>query len=589
MEHGDLSRTRILAVDDEESILALYRGFFQPVATRAGSSAELRALQSKLFGEQPASAPVFTFDLVLNRQGDEAIESVRAALAEGAPFAVVFLDVRMPPGPDGVTTAEEIRALDPDIEIVIVTGYSDVHPHRIAQRVPPPEKLFYLQKPVHALEIQQLAAALGAKWRAERKIAAHTDELEKLNQQLRHDIVARKQAEEEKERLQAQLRHKQKMEALGTLAGGVAHDFNNILTAIIGYAELSQLKHQSPAVGSYLEQVLQASRRGEKLIRQIMTFSRRSEQIQRPVEIGPVVKECLELLRALLPAAVTVEQDIEPDTGLLLADPDQIHQVVMNLGINAGHAMREQGGTLSVSLAKVVLEAEDLTEEPELDPGAHLELVVRDSGHGIEAAVQERIFEPFFTTKERGEGTGMGLAVVHGIVHDHHGAITVTSEPGAGASFRVLLPCVDGELELVVEPAAPELVGGSESILLVDDEQQLVNLGIEVLQDLGYRVVGTSDPSAALDHFRRGPHRFDLVITDMSMPKLSGLALAIEIRRIRPDVPVILSTGYLEESFAEMVKVHGISELLKKPFSVHDISSLIRKVLDQMAQLEPQE
>jgi signal transduction histidine kinase len=587
MEHADLDHTRILAVDDEETILELYRGFFRPVATETASSAELRALQTKLFGGQPVSAPGLIFDLVLNRQGDEAIETVRSALAEGAPFAVVFLDVRMPPGPDGVTTAEAIRALDPDIEIVIVTGYSDVHPHRISQRVPPQDKLFYLQKPVHALEIQQLAAALSAKWRAEHKIAAHTAELVRLNQQLRQDIAARQQAEADKERLQAQLRHKQKMEALGTLAGGVAHDFNNILTAIIGYTELSQLRHNIPAVGGYLEQVLQASRRGERLIRQIMTFSRRSEQIKRPIEIGSVVKECLELLRALLPAEITIEQEIEPDTGYILADPDQIHQVVMNLGINAGHAMREQGGTMTVSLSRIDLDAGDHADGLALAPGIYLELTVRDTGHGIDPAIQERLFEPFFTTKERGEGTGMGLAVVHGIVQDHKGVITVDSAPGAGATFRVRLPRVDSELDLAVEPIATELAGGSEGILLVDDEQQLVNLGVEVLQDLGYQVVGTSDPCQALEELRREPHRFDVVITDMSMPKLSGLALTREIRRIRPDVPVILTTGYLEESFAEMVKVHGISDLLKKPFSVHDISQMIRKVLDPIAR--PQE
>jgi CheY-like chemotaxis protein len=180
----------------------------------------------------------------------------------------------------------------------------------------------------------------------------------------------------------------------------------------------------------------------------------------------------------------------------------------------------------------------------------------------------------------------MGLAVVHGIVHDHRGAINVESKPGAGATFRVRLPQSDGDLDLVVEPADTEVAGGNERILLVDDEQQLVNLGVEVLQDLGYHVIGTSDPSAALDTFRREPHRFDLVLTDMSMPKLSGLALTREIRRIRPEVPVILSTGYLEESFSEMVKAHGISDLLKKPFSVHDISGLIRKVLDRVARAD---
>jgi signal transduction histidine kinase len=578
MNEGVPAAVRILAVDDEQEILDLYRRFLCPESSSPADE-HFRQLQTRLFGEQPAFSPELGVDLVLNRQGDEAVETVRAAVAEGRPFSLVFLDVRMPPGPDGVTTARQIRALDQDLEIVIVTGYSDVHPHQIAHLVPPPAKLFYLQKPVHAQEIQQLASALGAKWRAERQVAAHTAELIRLNQQLEEDIAARKRAEEEKDRLQAQLRQKQKMEALGTLAGGVAHDFNNILAAIIGYTELTLLRQKNQSIRSHLAQVLLAARRGEKLVRQILTFSRRSEHEPEVIDLGAVVKECLELLSASLPPNISIRQELAQPS-LVLADANQLHQVVMNLGTNAAHAMQEHGGTMTVALSTLDLDATAVACWPELTPGTYHRLTVSDTGHGIDSSILERVFEPFFTTKERGQGTGMGLAVAHGIVRDCGGVISVTSEPGAGATFQVLLPQAKGEAVADAKPLIPMITGGNERILLIDDEQPLVELGAEVLQVLGYQVVGMTSPGEALALFTSDPQRFDLIITDLTMPETSGHALSREIRSIRPDIPVILCTGFLEEAQTDQVMADGISEVLKKPFSVHDISGIIRRVLD---------
>jgi PAS domain S-box-containing protein len=378
-----------------------------------------------------------------------------------------------------------------------------------------------------------------------------------------------------------QLRHARKMEAIGTLAGGIAHDFNNILAAILGYTELS-LYDLSLHNGArrHLQEVLTAAYRAKELVQQILTFSRKSEQEHKPLRPQLVVKEALQLLRASLPTTITIQQDIAEDVGTILADSTQIHQILMNLGANAGYAMRETGGTLYVRLDALEVDRAFTAQHPALHPGPHIRLTVRDTGPGIPSAVLERIFEPFFTTKEVGEGTGMGLAVVHGIVSSHGGVITVQSTSGEGTTFEIYLPRITTPVDDVFSPEA-SLPRGKGTILFVDDEEALALLGQQMLARLGYDVVARGNSLEALETFRATPYRFDLVITDQTMPQMTGEMLARKLRDIRPDIPIILCTGFSHTVDAEKAAGQGINAFLIKPLLARDLGQAIRQVLAQ--------
>ncbi len=394
------------------------------------------------------------------------------------------------------------------------------------------------------------------------------------------DITERKRAERERVSLEEKLRISQKMEAIGTLAGGIAHDFNNILSAIIGFAELADIdtRRESP-VASSLTQILKAAFRARDLVRQILMFSRQSEVQFGPLQVNLIIKETLKLLRASLPATIQVRQDLG-DRGKILGDPTQVHQVVMNLCTNAYHAMGAEGGLLDISLASVDIDAGHLVQGETLQPGQYLKLSVRDTGHGIEPEILHRIFEPYYTTREKGAGTGLGLAVVHGIVKNHHGAIQASSQVGVGSTFDVYFPKVeDYSVESEAEPEEP-VRGGNECILFVDDEPALEELGGRLLSGLGYEVVTRSSAWEALQLFKAKTMAFDLVITDMTMPQLTGEKLALEILRIRPEMPIILCTGFSEQINNERARSLGIRALVMKPFLKNEMARTIRRVLD---------
>jgi PAS domain S-box-containing protein len=401
------------------------------------------------------------------------------------------------------------------------------------------------------------------------------------------DITERKRAEEEKGKLEAQLVQAQKMEAIGTLAGGIAHDFNNILAIIMGHAEIADLNLplDSPVKGSIAE-VLKGTRRARDLVRQILTFSRKGEQELKPLQLVPLIKQAMKLLRATLPTTIEIRQE----TGLLqgddvvLADPTQIHQILINLTTNAAHAMREQGGMLKVMLSSVDFGPGDPGKPDNLSPGKYLKLAVEDTGHGMDQTTTERIFEPYFTTKGPGEGTGLGLAVVHGIVKSHGGAIHVSSEPGKGTAFHVYLPRLESGDSSEAEAHTP-IPGGSETILLVDDEEGLLKAVKERLEHLGYDVSATTSSPEALDLFRQQPQHFDLVITDYTMPKMTGVDLAQEIAQTRSDIPIMLCTGFSERINEDSARNMGISAFIMKPVSLRDIAEQIRKVLKSRFQL----
>ncbi|MDY6990863.1 MAG: PAS domain S-box protein [Thermodesulfobacteriota bacterium] len=387
------------------------------------------------------------------------------------------------------------------------------------------------------------------------------------------DITAQK-------RLEDQLRQAQKMEAIGTLAGGIAHDFNNVLAAIIGYTEMSlDDAPRGSGLQTSLEEVLKAGNRAKDLVRQILTFSRQTEQESRPLQLKPVLREALQLLRASLPTTIEIRRDIQSESAVM-GDPTQMHQVLMNLCGNAGYAMEGAGGVLTVSLTDVELDADFAAGHPEISPGPYLCLSVSDTGHGMDASTLERIFEPYFTTKEKEKGTGLGLAVVHGIVQGHGGTITVESEPGQGTTFHVYLPVIS-RTDKIGGEVEEDLPMGRERILLIEDEEPLLKLGKQLLERLGYSVVTSTNGSEALEAFSAEPDRFDLVITDMTMPGMTGDRLASEIMKIRPDIPVILCTGFSPTITEKKAKALGIRAFLMKPLHKGDIAKTVRQVLDE--------
>jgi PAS domain S-box-containing protein len=382
-------------------------------------------------------------------------------------------------------------------------------------------------------------------------------------------------------RLERELRQSQKMEALGTLAGGIAHDFNNILMPITLNTELALRSAGKPdKVSENLQYVLEAAQRGRELVKQIITFSRRKEQKRETVGIAPVVEEALKLLKASLPSTIEIRGNIgDGRSESILADPTQIHQVLMNLCTNAAHAMRKSGGVLEVSLASVDVDQNAASLHADLKPGPYVRLTVSDTGEGMARETTERIFEPFFTTKERGEGTGMGLAVVHGIVKNHGGAITVYSEKGKGATFNVFFPRVKGESATEALPPM-DVLTGTERILLVDDEAPVLRSERAMLEGLGYKITAVAGSEEALKLFREQPDKFDLVITDETMPALTGLELSRQLLRIRGDIPIILCTGFSKTVDEDKARAEGIRELVMKPFTTSEMAGNIRRVLD---------
>jgi len=380
--------------------------------------------------------------------------------------------------------------------------------------------------------------------------------------------------------LERRLRLAEKMEAIGTLAGGIAHDFNNVLAAIIGYSEIaaSELAPESP-VRRDLEQVLCAADRAKSLVRQILTFSRQVEEERRPVELGLIVNEALKLLRPSLPTTIEILTRIEKDCGLILADATQAHQVIVNLCTNAYHAMRETGGVLTVSVEPFQVDWLLAQSNPGLHKGPYVRLSVSDTGCGMTKETQERVFEPFFTTKAPGEGTGLGLATAHGIVSAHGGVVTIYSEVGKGTTFHVYLPCA----ELAApEPSLSEerVPGGHERILVLDDEEPLARLMERTLRNLGYDVVTMTSSVDALAAFRAQPQLFDLIVTDQTMPKITGERLAGEVWRIRPDMRVILTTGAPGGMLSERLAEIGVAAILTKPASVSETARVVRQILD---------
>ncbi len=389
----------------------------------------------------------------------------------------------------------------------------------------------------------------------------------------------------DQKKLADQLLQAQKMEAIGTLAGGIAHDFNNILTAILGYAELSKFEAAPDSeLSQNIAEIISASRRAGDLIRQILTFSRRAEFKKQPLHIHSVVKEALKLIRGTIPSTIDIRQEIAGDCGSILADVTQIHQVIMNLCTNAYHAMQQQGGILIVRLQNAIINGETGDAPAGLTPGNYVRLTVSDTGHGMDETTSDRVFDPYFTTKKHGEGTGLGLATVHGIVENHGGVISVKSTINEGTTFDLYFPQVETAFSAALtgwgETGSTSLTA---KILLVDDEEMLIRLGKSILKKLGHTVTAFSNSQDALDCFRQDPQAFDLLLTDQMMPGLTGLELAQQCLTLRADLPIILATGYSEAISKEQAQAQGIKAILWKPVTINTMAKTIQQALENDA------
>ncbi len=523
--------------------------------------------------------------------GERAIESSEQDRSD-----LILMDINLKGKMDGIEAAEIIHSHF-DIPVIFLTAYADEEKLDRAKLTLP---FGYILKPyldrdlkitiemalyIAQADIERKQAQMAlqkAHDELEQRVDERTGELAKANEHLLREIEERKKTEEKKGELEIQLLQAQKMEAIGTLAGGIAHDFNNILSPIIVHTEMVMMDIQDHnPMHSHLEQVMKAAMRARDLATQILTFSRQGKQEPKAMKISLVAKEAIKLLTSALPSTIEINYKFEAKADTVLADPTQIHQILMNLCTNAAHAMREKGGVLEVNLTDADIGSEALDQHIELIPGRpYLKMTVKDTGHGMGPDVLGRIFEPYFTTKQIGEGTGMGLSVAHGIVKKHNGAISVTSQPGKGTIFHIFLPVIEGGVKKEVE-TSEDLPKGDERILYIDDEKPMVDAVEPMLERLGYEVTARTSSIEALEAFRNKPFGFDIVITDQTMPNMTGAQLARELMQIRPDIPIILCTGFSELINEERARKMGIRAFVMKPIVMSKIAKTIREVLDE--------
>jgi signal transduction histidine kinase len=522
--------------------------------------------------------------------GITSVENLKAALdhLERHAVDIILLDLSLPDS-RGLETVRRVVAQMPRLPIIVLTGLDD---ETLALEALKAGAQDYMVKGLvesemlirairYAMERKMVEEELNRhREHLEELVKERTRELEERNAQLHEEIIQRKLAEEEKKGLENQLIQSQKMEALGRFAGGIAHDLNNILYPIIIDAE-SLLEDTEPGTSVHLtlNQILKAAHRQKDLVKQILFFSRRSEQYFNPIKVAPLIKETIDLLRSSLPSHIKIVHSDHASSDLILGDPTQIQQIIMNLCRNAADAIGARTGTIAVSLAGKVLEPSIV--HPDVKAGKYLKLMVKDSGSGMTKEVMDRIFEPFFTTKDPGKGSGMGLAVVHGILKHHGGTITVESEEGKGSTFTVYLPITDEEFRTQT-PATDRARSVNEKgkVLLVDDEEIILNSLKNALKRMGYDVVTLKDGLEAYEVFLKAPSDFDLVITDLTMPKLSGIELASKLMDIRSDIPVILCTGFNDVIDEDEAKSMGIRELLLKPASTSELKTAIGRALE---------
>ena len=571
---------RILTIDDNPAIHADFRKLF---GVDAPDSTPFDELASQILGGDAKPALPQRFELDSASQGQEGLAKVQAALAAGRPYALAFVDVRMPPGWDGVETIQKIWQVDPDLQAVICTAYSDYSWEAMRQRLGNSDALLVLKKPFDTIEALQIAHALVRKWELTREVRTSMQELDRKvaerTQALQREIAERSRAEEN-------LRQAQKMEAVGQLAAGVAHDFNNILTIISGHANLL-LSRAEPhdARSESLKQISIAAERAAGLTRQLLVFSRKEMARYQTVDLNRVLAHAGELLRRLLGEHIELSLAPSEVPVWLLADESNLGQVIINLAVNARDAMPE-GGQLNLRTSIEVLDTKAASRHPQARAGDFVCLRVTDTGTGMDQITLDRMYEPFFTTKEVGKGTGLGLATVYGIVQQHQGWIEVTSQPGCGTTFTIFFPhrpvATPGTRQTELALRALRTGGPQKTILVVEDEPAVREFVRTVLTANSYRVLEAADGVDALDVWTRHPGEVDLLFTDMVMPNgLSGRGLADRLHLSSPELKVIYASGYSAEAIgAEWLKSPEV-EFLPKPYTADAVLKAIAKSLSR--------
>lgn len=583
----EADRVRILAVDDERHTLELFEEVLRGDLATPAEGDELAALEERLFAGEPATVSRLCFDVVLCQQGERAVDTVRAAVEAAEPFSVAFIDVRMPPGRDGVWTAEMIRSLDPAVEIVMVTAYSDLDPREIARRVPPVEKLLYIQKPFHPQEIVQFSCSLGRKWRVEREFLALRRELEEkveertaalmeTNRLLEVQIRERERAEEERRKLEFTLQHAHKMKAIGTLAGGIAHDFNNLLMGIQGRVSLMELgAGAGDPHREHLKSIEKIIKRGADLTKQLLGFARGGKYEVAPTDLNELIRSSTELFSHTR-KEILLRRYFAPDLWTVEVDRSQVEQALLNIYLNAWQAMPD-GGELHLRTANVVI-GEEYVKPFRVQPGKYVKVSITDTGVGMTEEVRRRCFEPFFTTRETGEGTGLGLASAYGITKNHGGIINVYSEVGEGTTFTLYFPASGKEVETRAVDEG-RIVRGRGTILLVDDEEMIIEVGAGILKALGYEVLVARSGSEAVEIYEHYREDVALVILDMIMPGEGGEETFERLKAADPWVKVLLSSGYSINGRAARILEGGCSGFIQKPCTLNELSQKICEIL----------
>ncbi len=576
------SGNRILIIDDNTSIHADFRKI---LGQEQDQNAGLTRAKTLLFGEDTATSPRSGFVIDSAFQGREGLEMVKRAIEEGNPYTLAFVDIRMPPGWDGVETISHIWKCCPEIQIVVCTAYSDYSWEEMIHKLGHSPDLVVLKKPFDNIEVLQLAHALTEKWRLNRKVQSQLDDLETLVRRRTSELeTANAQLKEEIAKqlnLESQLRQSQKMDAVGQLAAGVAHDFNNILTVIQGNTSLLQDQlRPDPSCAEPLNDIYVAAERAARLVRQLLAFSHQQVLKFEVLNLRQVVNHLEEMLKRLLGDHITVEVNAAPDLPPVRADLIMMEQVILNLSLNARDAM-PKGGKLTVSVEAVTITNNDVQKNSEIRPGQHVCLSVSDTGCGIAPELLPRIFDPFFTTKEIGKGTGLGLASVYGIVKQHNGWVDVQSAVNHGTTFRIYLPV--GTVDSQPGPSQTSKKTAKKEtacVLVVEDEDHVRALTVAALRKNGYQVLEAASGKNALDVFHDRGSEIDLLFTDVMMPgNLLGDELADRLRAAKPSLAVLLTSGYTPE--VAKIESQDNRNFLTKPFTLNQMLATVRQCLDQ--------
>jgi len=487
--------------------------------------------------------------------GEEGINTFRERKPD-----IIITDLRLPKI-DGLQIISLIKEESPDTPVIVVSGMGTMDDAIKSLQLGTWD---YLTKPITDMKLVGHAVSK----------CLERAKLIKENKRYQNHL------EEEIKKRTAELHQAQKLEAIGTLAGGIAHDFNNILGAIMGYTDLALLDMDgcNEDMEEKLRQIKKAGNRAKNLVAQILTFSRKSQSEKVSIELSPIIKEALKLLRASIPTTIEIKQNISTGPELVMADPTEVHQVIMNLCTNSVHAMKNERGVIDVSFSSIVIDDQQSRKIPKIKTGKYVKLSVHDTGCGMDQEMISQIFDPFFTTKEKGKGTGMGLSVVHGIVSDMAGTTIVESTPGLGSTISAYFPVSTTQIK-TEEPVVVSLPKGNERILFVDDEEELVAIGERLLHYLGYTVESFNSSEEAIQTFRSRPYDFDLIITDQTMPEMPGIEVAKNAMRIRHDIPIILCTGYSSIITEKNMDEYYINGFLMKPLSIHKLANEIRRVL----------